>query len=171
MQLTDEQEIICRHLSPALIIAAFAGTGKTTTLRAYAEKRPNQRMLYLAFNKETQVHANDTFPRHVTARTAHSLAYQAMKVNTTYTHKLGQYAPYQTIYDWLALPPEGLCQKSCVQVWLAVKETIDRFECSADLSIHAYLHQENSPRYLQRSVPPHLLRGCVNTRARSKLRT
>ena len=34
-----------------------------------------------------------------------------------------------------------------------------------------YLHMTNSPKYLQRSVTPHLLRGCAKTSPRSVLRT
>ena len=34
-----------------------------------------------------------------------------------------------------------------------------------------YLHMKNSPRFLQRSLPPHVLRGCVKPYARSSLRT
>ena len=34
-----------------------------------------------------------------------------------------------------------------------------------------YLNMPNSPRYLQRSVTPHLLRGCAKTSPRSVLRT
>ena len=34
-----------------------------------------------------------------------------------------------------------------------------------------YLHMPNSPRYLQRSVTPHLLQGCAKTSPRSVLLT
>jgi hypothetical protein len=34
-----------------------------------------------------------------------------------------------------------------------------------------YLHMKSSPRFLQRSLPPHLLRGCVKPHVRTALRT
>ncbi|MGI8753297.1 MAG: UvrD-helicase domain-containing protein [Acidimicrobiales bacterium] len=57
-------------------ISAGAGTGKTSTLRMIADQRPDQRMLYLAFNKAIQVEAEASFPSNVVCKTAHSLAYR-----------------------------------------------------------------------------------------------
>ena len=42
-----------------------------------AERFPQKRMLYVAFNKAVQVEAGSSFPRNVTCRTAHALAYRA----------------------------------------------------------------------------------------------
>ena len=80
IQITSEQKkIIDCDLAPGdtLKIMAFAGTGKTTTLVEYTRKRPEMRFLYMAFNKSVQMEAAKKFPAHVTARTTHSLAYQA----------------------------------------------------------------------------------------------
>ncbi|QPN56991.1 AAA family ATPase [Synechococcus sp. CBW1107] len=65
---------------------AFAGTGKTTTLRAYARERPQQRMLYLAFNRTVAAEARESFPTNVTCSTIHALAYRA--VGYRYRHQL-----------------------------------------------------------------------------------
>ena len=42
--LTDEQQGVVESAAPELVVNAYAGTGKTTTLRAYAAARPQQRM-------------------------------------------------------------------------------------------------------------------------------
>ena len=59
----------------SLVIEAGAGSGKTSTLQLLAESRPETRGLYLAYNKAIQTDASKRFPRNVTCRTAHSLAY------------------------------------------------------------------------------------------------
>lgn len=58
MPLTDEQRAVVESNATALQVNAFAGTGKTTTLRAYAEARPNARILYVAFNKAVRNHSD-----------------------------------------------------------------------------------------------------------------
>ncbi len=75
MKATAEQEAIFGCKAHVLKVSAFAGTGKTTTLRGFAEANPSSRILYVAFNKAIQLEAERKFPAHVTARTAHSIAY------------------------------------------------------------------------------------------------
>lgn len=60
----------------ALKINAFAGTGKTTTLRLLAESTI-QRGMYLAFNKSIATEAAEKFPASVKCSTIHSLAFRA----------------------------------------------------------------------------------------------
>lgn len=67
-------------------INAFAGAGKTTTLKAIAEGR-NDKGLYIAFNKAIQLEASEKFPRNVTAKTGHSLAFRDF--GRQYSHRLG----------------------------------------------------------------------------------
>ena len=79
MTLTDEQQaVVACDLGPGetLKIMAFAGTGKTATLVAYARKRPRMRFLYVAFNKSVQLEASEKFPSNVVARTSHALAFR-----------------------------------------------------------------------------------------------
>ncbi|SOV06889.1 related to DNA helicase Fdhp [Ustilago sp. UG-2017a] len=76
-QLTHEQErFVRRDVRPGELIKvqAFAGTGKTRSLLAYAERRPNKRFLYIAFNKAAADEARRRFPDHVQCRTMHSVA-------------------------------------------------------------------------------------------------
>jgi F-box protein 18 (helicase) len=79
IQLTEEQQtIVACDLKPGqtLKIIAFAGTGKTATLVAYARARPRMRFLYLAFNKSVQLEAAAKFPSNVVSRTSHALAFR-----------------------------------------------------------------------------------------------
>jgi len=79
MQLTEEQKAVIQTNSN-LVINAVAGSGKTSTLIAYAKTRPaGSKILYLAFNKAVKTEAVQKFAAaglaHVKVETAHSLAY------------------------------------------------------------------------------------------------
>lgn len=88
---TEEQDNIINNESDFLAIKAFAGSGKTTTLKEFALAHPNKRILYVAYNKETAAQARMSFPNNVTAKTAHSIAYMKFgkplekKLNRKYT--------------------------------------------------------------------------------------
>jgi len=86
MPLTEEQQAVVHSRSEALKVVAFAGAGKTSTLRAYAQARPERRMLYLAFNNAIAREAAGRFTPNVTCLTTHSLAFRA--VGHPYRHKL-----------------------------------------------------------------------------------
>ncbi|CAF0781976.1 unnamed protein product [Didymodactylos carnosus] len=78
LQLTEQQEtILCHNLeyNETIKIHAFAGTGKTTTLIAYAARRMDENFLYIAYNKAIQTHAETIFPSNVKCQTVHSLAF------------------------------------------------------------------------------------------------
>ncbi|MDH0342030.1 UvrD-helicase domain-containing protein [Chromobacterium haemolyticum] len=75
LKLTKEQEAIRGSKAQVIKVTAYAGTGKTSTLRVYSEANPNDRILYVAFNKAIQMEASGKFPAHVTCKTAHSIAY------------------------------------------------------------------------------------------------
>ncbi|KAM3832656.1 F-box DNA helicase 1-like [Vipera latastei] len=82
LQPTDEQQQILNHtLTPGEVvkIVAFAGTGKTYTLIQYAKKWSKLKFLYVVFNRSVQKQVEQLFLRNVTARTFHSLAYEAAK--------------------------------------------------------------------------------------------
>eukprot|EP00927_Polykrikos_kofoidii_P053978 TRINITY_DN48484_c0_g1_i1.p1 TRINITY_DN48484_c0_g1~~TRINITY_DN48484_c0_g1_i1.p1 ORF type:complete len:1208 (-),score=221.77 TRINITY_DN48484_c0_g1_i1:104-3727(-) len=88
-RLTEEQvAIVQRDLKPTdvLTVSAFAGTGKTATLRFYALLRPHLRILYICFNVTVRLAASKTFPGHVTCKSAHQLAFAA--VGFKYSNKL-----------------------------------------------------------------------------------
>jgi superfamily I DNA/RNA helicase len=95
MQFTAEQAGVIDSQAANVVVNAFAGTGKTTTLRGYALARPRSRILYLAFNKAMAQEAAGSFPENVDCRTMHSLAYTA--IGYRYRHKLGTLRPHDLL--------------------------------------------------------------------------
>lgn len=87
MKFSEEQDAVIRSSATRLRVRARAGSGKTSTLRGYAEYRPGERILCLVYNKGVQQEAEKVFPRNVKCSTAHSLAFRAVGVR--YKHKLG----------------------------------------------------------------------------------
>lgn len=90
MKLTAEQEAIVRtdpEAGKPIKVTAFAGTGKTSTLKEYAGSRIELPMTYIAYNKAIQEHAERTMPKNVRSKTIHSLAYA--KYGKEYKEKLG----------------------------------------------------------------------------------
>ncbi|XP_035759775.1 F-box DNA helicase 1 isoform X2 [Egretta garzetta] len=78
INLTHEQQRILNHkIEPGqtVKIMAFAGTGKTSTLVKYAEKFTDLNFLYVTFNKAVAERGRGVFPRNVTCKTFHSLAF------------------------------------------------------------------------------------------------
>ncbi|MDR2353527.1 MAG: UvrD-helicase domain-containing protein [Deltaproteobacteria bacterium] len=95
--LTEEQQSIINTSEDFIAVTAYAGTGKTSTLKAYANLRPKGRMLYLAFNKAMAYEAKESFadlPR-VEVKTLHSLAFAV--VGHKYQDTLGQLRPYDLV--------------------------------------------------------------------------
>jgi superfamily I DNA/RNA helicase len=80
MRLTDEQHAVIESDDPLLKINSVAGSGKTTTLLEYAARRPDRRILYLAYNRaiaeEVKVKCQERSLTHVTVHTIHGLAYR-----------------------------------------------------------------------------------------------
>lgn len=74
---TPEQRAILDavHTGGSVVVDACAGTGKTSTLRQVAHEVPApKRLVYLAFNKSTQLDAARSFPSNTRATTTHALA-------------------------------------------------------------------------------------------------
>jgi len=84
MNLTQEQKDIIKAVDKYknIKINAFAGTGKTTTLKYIANEYKNKRILYLAFNSAIKNEANTIFPNNTYVKTTHGLAYSAIKKYT-----------------------------------------------------------------------------------------
>ncbi|MDR2442264.1 MAG: AAA family ATPase [Deltaproteobacteria bacterium] len=76
-RLTEEQLEIITSTEPCLTVTAYAGTGKTTTIRALAQARPHERMLYLAFNRSLATETRAAFGdlKNVEVKTLHGLAW------------------------------------------------------------------------------------------------
>lgn len=75
---TPEQRLIIASDADTLLVRAFAGTGKTTTLRGLAYRLPKLRILYLAFNKAIKEEAAGKFPNNTQALTAHGLGFRSV---------------------------------------------------------------------------------------------
>ena len=59
-----------------MLVRAFAGTGKTTTLLEYVRRRPGKRFAYLTFNRAVMEEAKAKFPANTKALSFHGLAYR-----------------------------------------------------------------------------------------------
>lgn len=75
MQPTQEQAQVIAWKGRKLVVTAFAGTGKTSTLEAYALANPQERMLYLAYNRAIREESERRFPFNVECKTFHQLAW------------------------------------------------------------------------------------------------
>lgn len=102
IRLTEEQNAIVSSASNTLKVVAFAGTGKTSTLRFYAEKKAKYRILYLAFNKSIAEHASKLFPSNVTCKTTHALAFRTF--GNKFKHKLRPNFRPSTAAEHLGFP-------------------------------------------------------------------
>lgn len=94
---TDEQIAVVDAVSAggAVKVKAYAGAGKTSTLRLAAEARGRARGLYLAFNKDIANEAAQKFPQSTRCRTVHSLAYSATPPEITRKLKNPVEPPHQ----------------------------------------------------------------------------
>ena len=86
MKLTIEQEKIINALknqNESIQINAFAGTGKTTTLRQIAETFKDKKILYLVFNKSMEQEVNSSsgknFPDNCDVFTIHGFAKKTLE--------------------------------------------------------------------------------------------
>jgi len=89
MNLTLEQKSIINTKEPSFKINAVAGSGKTTTLLLYAQKKSNLKILYLAYNKSLQISLQEKLKNYklpnLNVSTIHSLAYNKIGA---YNYKL-----------------------------------------------------------------------------------
>jgi DNA polymerase III epsilon subunit-like protein len=80
---TPEGENIVGAIAQGLniVVKALAGTGKTTNLRnaatALMKLKPKAKILYVVFNKENQLEANEAMPSNTEARTSDSISFRA----------------------------------------------------------------------------------------------
>lgn len=72
---TPEQAAVIGWSGHRLVVRAFAGTGKTSTLVRFALANPENRMLYLAYNRAVRDEAEQKFPFNVECKTSHQLAW------------------------------------------------------------------------------------------------
>ena len=77
---TDEQQAIVdfvrKNPTANIMINAYAGTGKSTTLEMVDEVLPKKPALYLVFNKDAAKKAEKRFPSTTSVRTLNSLGHR-----------------------------------------------------------------------------------------------
>ncbi|MCD4757815.1 MAG: AAA family ATPase [Arcobacteraceae bacterium] len=85
MNITQQQKDILESIKQYknIKINAFAGTGKTTTLKLISETYSSKKILYLAFNSAIKNEAMGIFPSNTSVKTTHGLAYVAVKKHTS----------------------------------------------------------------------------------------
>ena len=139
---TDEQAAIvaaARGLRPgdALRIVAFAGAGKTTTLKMVAREAGLGRGLYVAFNKAIAADARRSFPPGVDCRTMHSVAWRAFGLRDDEIDRgaLGAQAVHAALGGpWLPRDACGLTEHAQARL---VGRTVALYCQSADREIGA----------------------------------
>ncbi|CAM5558827.1 3'-5' exonuclease [Eoetvoesiella caeni] len=141
---TPEQALITQYKGGALVVIAFAGSGKTTVLIKYAINNPDRRMLYIAFNRSVRDEAATKFPSHVDCKTSHQIAYAA--VGKKYRHKQRENVSLREIGAALGTENWSLLKD--------VLETLNSFLYSADDTIlTGHTPQNDKPQALS---PPEL---------------
>lgn len=125
----------------SIVLSAFAGTGKTTTLKGMGLAAPERKGLYLAYNKAIQLDAAASFPANVKCQTAHSVAYGWMMQDNDRKALMGKLKTTSRVPSWesariLNIPnfgfngsDGGMRQNACAS---AVMQTVSRFCNSAD---------------------------------------
>lgn len=133
IHLTGEQQMVLSHdiQSDHIVkIMAFAGTGKTTTLVKYAERRQDLRFLYVAFNKSVAKEAERRFPRNVACKTVHALAFREIGFRYQNAKKLTNNMTPFSINQALSKGRGGFTKSKIVM------RTISTFLASADEDIN-----------------------------------
>lgn len=105
---TEEQHAIVDHFDKgsSFKISAFAGSGKTTTLKLLGQTFPKTKCAYLAFNKIIANEAKTKFPKNVHCQTFHSLAYHSVPKNLSSRTRSTRYMPSQIARDFKLFPTE-----------------------------------------------------------------
>jgi len=140
-QLTDEQDnvVTAAQLIKDIILFAFAGAGKTSTLKAVAKYHAKQ-SLYIAFNSAIAKEASLEFPRNVECRTAHSLAFRAIIMSSNEMKRKyenannGNKLNNNEIKEELALDYNKLGVQN-FQLLVAITRSLENFMRSADKEV------------------------------------
>lgn len=134
----------------SLKIAAFAGAGKTSTLKLMSRTRDG-RGLYLAFNSRTAEEAGAEFPSDVDCRTTHSLAARAVRGRHRFARPkmFGKIGAMQlaSVMNLQPLKLDSSVTLTPPQQAFLFLATVRRFCQSADAAIDAS-HVQTTPRLL-----------------------
>ena len=139
MPVTDEQNVIIGFKpTPGSIVSvqAYAGSGKTFTLKEFADANPSLKILYIVFNKAIKDDAKKKFPKNVECKTSHGLAV------TRYKHFAHKYRQFISVSEYRAMMGED--------DWRVVK-----------LAINGLTHFMNSDEH--ESTTEHVLKDLSKT--------
>lgn len=147
MKPTPEQELCIKTAKDNQYtrINAYAGAGKSSTLRLIADELAVP-SLYICFNKSIADEARAKFPDYVDCKTSHSLAYAA--VGKDYVSKLkrpqGRYVNVcgtgSEIASYFKMEEVVLDKENTITtgaIGTAIKDTVTRFEQSADKKLES----------------------------------
>jgi len=136
-----------------IVVQALAGTGKTSTLVLAAERllaeKPDAKLLYIVFNKETAEEAQGRMPKNVDSRTMDNVAYSMLPDNYRSRNKLSnkdkisdrslidftdfinlfEYYKYEPVTLMIRGSETTLGRNDLVQ---EIREAVDRFAVSGD---------------------------------------
>ncbi|WP_244588951.1 UvrD-helicase domain-containing protein [Escherichia coli] len=120
---SSEQVAVIAWKEKRLVVCAFAGSGKSTTIRCFAEENPTERMLYIAYNRAIWDEAEQKFPFNVNRQTSHQLVWPTA-------------GKRHCLFNTLRLTDVVRALNS--HNWLLARLTLDvlnRFMCSATIDI------------------------------------
>jgi hypothetical protein len=134
---TSEQSEILKAFRTTkrdLAIQAFAGSGKTSTLRLIALAHPEKKFLYVAYNKALEIEAASSFPPNVSTRTAHSLAYRSLAIGrSAFQPRLGAAMRPQEVLALARIQtPRGIPPLVFAS---ALRQIVRSFQCSASSKV------------------------------------
>lgn len=106
-KLTLEQQEVVEHYGNA-VVTAVAGAGKSHVCFNYCKMRPDDRILYLAYNSSVKKEAMRKFASlpNVSVETGHSLAFHAMEVGRKYQLREMNSVRVSEVVEMLKLPPD-----------------------------------------------------------------
>ncbi|MCW8088226.1 UvrD-helicase domain-containing protein [Sabulicella glaciei] len=180
--LTREQAAIVEaahklRLGECLRVIAFAGAGKTSTLRAVAGAMGQRRGLYVAFNKAIAAEAKSRFPETMRCQTMHSVAWGAQGLKPDEIGPLNAHSVLAHFGNqgWSPAPVAGLrpisqarhvarlvtafCQGAAQEPTQAeIEELLDRHVLRLPPAGASAVHEAHQPLLRKREVLGHVLR-------------
>ncbi|WP_234781288.1 UvrD-helicase domain-containing protein [Campylobacter coli] len=136
--LTEEQQaVVDFNIDDILIVNAYAGTGKTSTLVQFCEARKDFKILYLSYNSSMRKEAETKFKhlKNVEVKTMHSLAYVELEVQKKYKDRLGSLRAID-LFDFIGDLKEDVRSFYATAILKAV-----RYFCNSNLEPKEFLKE------------------------------
>ncbi|HEC1725025.1 TPA: ATP-dependent helicase [Campylobacter coli] len=136
--LTQEQQaVVDFDIEDILIVNAYAGTGKTSTLVQFCEARKDFKILYLSYNSSMRKEAEVKFKhlKNVEVKTMHSLAYVELKVQEKYKDRLGSLRAID-LFPFISDLKEDIRSFYATAILKAI-----RYFCNTNLGLKSFLKE------------------------------